>query len=235
MSIINVLAGIAAAVVLGAAAPEPGEVWQQETRKVMPAAARFEKVSDTVWTVRDAEGGAIGKLMLEGDVPGGRKFGFAGFIDVALLLDARDRVAGVLLGGNHETPRFLDRVVEAGFLRRWNALPLAAVPEQEVDVVTSATYSSGAIRYGVRQIAARALKETCAESPAEVRAEIAWIERRAGRIARRRAELAAAVESLKARGSEAQEELAAVQRELQEYETMMREIEARLQTLKRAK
>ena len=62
----------------------------------------------------------------------------------------------------------------------------------------------------------------------EARAEIAWIERRAGRIARRRDDLAAAVESLKARGSEAQEELAATQRELREYETMMREIEARL-------
>ena len=174
-------AGCAAAPLAKTTSPEH---WQAETARIMPRAARLEPDGADFLAVKDASGATVGRLILESGSAGGRKFGYAGFIEVALLLDAQNRVAGVLLGENFETPRFLARVTDAGFLTRWNRLELAAVPGHEVDAVASATYSSEAIRYGVRRLAAGAQGGDYRESPEAVREEIAWLDRRSGRLRR---------------------------------------------------
>ena len=92
-----------------------------------------------------------------------------------------------------------------------------------------------AYRDRLKEEHARNVAEAFEELVAEAGTDAVGNAKTCGELRKLREELAAAVESLKARGSEAQEELAATQRELREYETMMREIEARLQTLKRAK
>jgi len=216
------------------------EHWQTETARIMPRAARLEASGANVCTVKDASGATLGRLLLERGNAGGRKFGYAGFIEVALLLDAQDRVAGVLLGENLETPRFLARVRDAGFLTRWNRLELAAVPGHEVDAVSSATYSSEAIRYGVRRLAAQAQGGDYRENPTAVREEIAWLERRIERLRRMTrqceselAELRRNTSSAKpAAGSDEALRLAEAESELEHCRITVREAEARLAYLK---
>ena len=74
-------------------------------------------------------------------------------MEVAVLMDTENKVSGVLIGKNNETPRFLDRVRRAGFLKQWNKLRMQEIPDRKIEAVTRATLSSRAIEHGVRQIA----------------------------------------------------------------------------------
>jgi len=119
-----------------------------------------------VYAVRDASGNPQGTLYVETIGDNERQKGYAGTIEVAILADNQNRVAGVLIGRNHETPNYLNRVRKSGFLKSWNKLKLEEVPGKQVDTVTRATYSSGAILSGVRKLAAaRAAEDKAGTAP----------------------------------------------------------------------
>lgn len=126
----------------------------------------FVQEKPGVYRVKDSSGKPLGTLYVETIGDSERRKGHAGTIEVAILADTRNRVAGVLIGRNRETPAYLNRVRKSGFLKSWNKLKLEEVSDKQVDTVTRATYSSGAILAGVRKLAAtRAAEDKAGTAP----------------------------------------------------------------------
>lgn len=149
---------VSALLAAGAEVPEPVKPFVKETERIFPGAGEFTLLKPGVYQVRDNDSNVLGSLYLETIGDSERQFGYAGTIEIAVLFDKEQRVAGVLIGKNQETPSFLNRVRAARFLESWNKLKMNEIPGKEVDFVTGATYSSSAIHAGVRKLAESYLK-----------------------------------------------------------------------------
>lgn len=149
---------VSALLAVGAEVPEPVKPFVKEAERIFPGAGEFTLLKPGVYQVRDNDSNVLGSLYLETIGDSERQFGYAGTIEIAVLFDKEQRVAGVLIGKNQETPSFLNRVRAARFLESWNKLKMNEIPGKEVDFVTGATYSSSAIHAGVRKLAESYLK-----------------------------------------------------------------------------
>ena len=78
--------------------------------------------------------------------------GYNGVVNAAVVVSPDNKILGVVIGENNETPRFLDRLRNAGFLKRWNGKKPSEAAKLKVDAVTRATYSSNAVRSEVDAI-----------------------------------------------------------------------------------
>ena len=76
--------------------------------------------------------------------------GYNGNIPLVILLSPDGKVQKIHLLENTETPSFLNRVVEKGFLENWTGLSVDEAKAKQVDAVTGATYSSSAISKSVK-------------------------------------------------------------------------------------
>ena len=148
------LSGGALFAVLCCIAAEPADVFRKGTKELMPAAAKFREAAPLSWEILDRSGAKLGTLHQERIGDSERQQGFGGPVEIAIVAGRDGKVAGVLVGKNQETPGFLNRVVSAGFLEKWNGMTMQEAAEAVVDTVTSATYSSGAIAHGVKTLAA---------------------------------------------------------------------------------
>ena len=61
-----------------------------------------------------------------------------------------NRVIGVELLPNDETPRYVQMVVDSGLTKRWNGLKVSEIETTDVDAVTGATYTSRAVKKNVK-------------------------------------------------------------------------------------
>ncbi len=128
------------------------QIYCGDIKTALPSFARFGKTADRKVELLDADGQRIGSLWL---APAGkykRVEGYNGYIDAALVVDLSGRIAGVALGKNSETPRWITRIRKGGMLTRWNGKTPAEAAVMEVDAVTRATYSSNAIKGEVKAI-----------------------------------------------------------------------------------
>ncbi len=139
--------------------PDDVKHFSRDMAKAMPEAAKVKHAGPGIYHVLDSKGAKLGKLYLERISDDDRQMGYAGTIEIAVLFGNDDKVAGVLIGKNQETPSFLNRVRAAKFMQQWNNLKMNEIPGREVDAVSGATYSSAAIRYGVRKLAESYLAE----------------------------------------------------------------------------
>lgn len=146
--------------------PEPLQAFAADFKKAMPQSARTELTAPGVFNVFDADNRLVGKLYCERIGDGERRMGYAGTIEIAVLFDEADQVAGVLIGKNQETRSFLNRLRAAKFLEQWNKLKMSEIKARKVDAVTGATYSSLAISDGVRKLAGSYLAGDDGAAPA---------------------------------------------------------------------
>lgn len=144
---------------------DPETVFHKQIRKKMPELASFRQKGSRAWELLDKDGKKLGMLYLENIEDSQRLKGYAGPVEVALVLNEKDEISGVLVGRNQETPRFLKRVEASGFLNKWNGMTLQKASETEMDTVSRATFSSRAIASGVKKLAASILGEEA--SPAK--------------------------------------------------------------------
>lgn len=142
----------------GAEIPNEVKPFVKDAGPLLGKAEEFVLQKPGVYAVRDRNGKPLGTLYVETITDKERQKGYAGPIEVAILADNNNKVAGVLIGRNQETPAYLNRVRKAGFLKSWNKLKLEEVPDKKVDTVTRATYSSSAILSGVRKLAEASLE-----------------------------------------------------------------------------
>lgn len=87
--------------------------------------------------------------------------GFGGPTPLYIYVDAGEKVRGVAVADNDETPSFLKAASEPLFVH-WRGLPAEDVVAQRVDAVTGATYTSKSLIHNVKLTLNAYLKQTAA-------------------------------------------------------------------------
>lgn len=139
--------------------PQEADSYRASLGKLLPGYEKAEKSAPFTYRLLDASGKELGKLHLEDAEKHPRKQGYADTIEIGVVTSPDEKIAGVVVGKNKETPSYLSRLERQRFFQRWNGLKLSEAAKQQVDTVTRATYSSEAIISGVRGAALTASPE----------------------------------------------------------------------------
>lgn len=116
-----------------------------ELKTAFPKAAYVELTDTAQYAVKNASGKVIGSVLLSSPYTDNIK-GFNGPMPLQIALGNDGKILEVRLLDNHETPNFLKRVIDAGFVKSWNGLTVEEALAKEVDAVSGATYSSNGIQ-----------------------------------------------------------------------------------------
>ena len=120
-----------------------------ELQVAFPNAAYVEMTETSHYIVKDAKGKTIGSVQLSSPYSDDIK-GFNGPTPLQIAFDKKGRILEVRVLDNFETPNFLKRVTEAGYLESWNGLTAEEALNKEVDAVTGATFSSRGIQQSLK-------------------------------------------------------------------------------------
>ena len=116
--------------------------------KAYPKAKSIKKDGNLVG-VYDAKGKLMGFAVYSKPASDDIK-GFNGETPVLVTLNKKMVITGVYALPNMETPRFAQRVEEAGFYDSWNGMTFKEALKKEVDAVSGATFTSMAVAKSVR-------------------------------------------------------------------------------------
>ncbi len=108
-------------------------------------AAETQAIDTSFYEVKDANGNLIGTVLFSMPFTNEVK-GFNGPTPLLIALDKDNRILSVNLMDNQETPRFAQRVADAGFYGSWNGLTVDEAIGKEVDAVSGATYTSTGVK-----------------------------------------------------------------------------------------
>ena len=120
-----------------------------ELQTAFPKAAYVELTETATYAVKNASGKVIGTVLLSSPYSDDIK-GFNGPTPLQIAMDEKGKIIEVRVLANDETPNFLKRVIDAGFLDSWNGLTAEEALNKEVDAVSGATYSSNGIKNSLR-------------------------------------------------------------------------------------
>lgn len=102
------------------------------------------------WTeVYDGNKNLLGYAVYSKPASDGIK-GYAGETPVMIALDTKKVILGVQLLPNVESPGYVQRVQQAGFLNSWNGLSIKKAKKKQVDTVSGATFTSRAVIQSVQ-------------------------------------------------------------------------------------
>lgn len=120
-----------------------------ELQSAFPKAMYVEMTETATYLVKDKGGKVIGTVLLSSPYSD-NIIGFNGPTPLQIALDKGGKIVEVRVLDNEETPRFLQRVVDAGFLESWNGMTVKEALDQEVDAVSGATFSSKSIQKSLK-------------------------------------------------------------------------------------
>ena len=120
-----------------------------ELQTAFPKAAYVELTETATYAVKNDKGKVIGTVLLSSPYSDDIK-GFNGPTPLQIALDEKGKIIEVRVLNNQETPGFLNRVINAGFLNSWNGLTTKEALNKEVDAVSGATYSSNGIQQSLK-------------------------------------------------------------------------------------
>ncbi|MBO6026624.1 MAG: FMN-binding protein [Bacteroidales bacterium] len=120
-----------------------------ELQTAFPKAAYVELTETATYAVKNSNGKVIGTVLLSSPYSDDIK-GFNGPTPLQIALDAKGKIIEVKIIDNDETPSFLSKVVNAGFLDSWNGLTVEEALNKEVDAVSGATFSSNGIQKSLK-------------------------------------------------------------------------------------
>ncbi len=120
-----------------------------ELQTAFPKAMYVEMTETATYAVKNAKGKVIGTVLLSSPYSDDIN-GFNGPTPLQIALDDNGKILEVRVLSNNETPNFLKRVVDAGFLESWNGLTAKEALNKEVDAVSGATYSSNGIQRSLK-------------------------------------------------------------------------------------
>lgn len=120
-----------------------------ELQTAFPKAAFVELTAEATYAVKDLHGKVIGTVLLSSPYSDGIN-GFNGPTPLQIAMDHHGKIIEVRVLDNDETPNFLKRVIDAGFLNSWNGLTAEEALNKEVDAVSGATYSSRGIQNSLK-------------------------------------------------------------------------------------
>lgn len=120
-----------------------------ELQTAFPKAAYVELTDEASYAVKNDKGKVIGTVLLSSPYSDEIK-GFNGPTPLQIALDGSGKIIEIRVLKNNETPNFLNRVLDAGFLNSWNGLTVEEALNKEVDAVSGATYSSNGIQKSLK-------------------------------------------------------------------------------------
>ena len=120
-----------------------------ELQTAFPKATYVELTETATYAVKNDKGKVIGTVLLSSPYSDEIK-GFNGPTPLQIALDEKGKIIEIRVLSNNETPNFLKRVVDAGFLEAWNGLTVKEALNKEVDAVSGATYSSNGIQRSLK-------------------------------------------------------------------------------------
>lgn len=124
---------------------------KEYAQKLFPGTAEFRKINEKCcYEVYDGEKNAIGKILYmkpDESIPNG----YGGKFRIVVGITNDNKVSGVDMGENHETPGFTEMVRSKGFFSQWTGLPLTDAMQKKVDTVTGATMSTSCIKCMVQK------------------------------------------------------------------------------------
>ena len=120
-----------------------------ELQTAFPKAAYVELTETSTYAVKDKKGNIIGTVLLSSPYSDNIK-GFNGPTPLQIALDEKGKILEVRVLNNNETPSFLNKVINAGFLNSWNGLTVKEALDKNVDAVSGATYSSNGIQQSLK-------------------------------------------------------------------------------------
>ena len=120
-----------------------------ELQTAFPKATYVELTETATYAVKDKSGKIIGCVLLSSPYSDDIK-GFNGPTPLQIALDKDSKILEVRVLNNNETPSFLNRVINAGFLESWNGLNVEEALNKEVDAVSGATYASNGIQKSLK-------------------------------------------------------------------------------------
>ena len=120
-----------------------------ELQTAFPKAMYVELTETATYAVKDKNGKVIGTVLLSSPYSDNIK-GFNGPTPLQIALDENGKIIEVRVLNNNETPSFLNKVINAGFLNSWNGLTVKEALDKNVDAVSGATYSSNGIQRSLK-------------------------------------------------------------------------------------
>lgn len=124
---------------------------KEYAQKLFPGIAEFKKINDKCcYEIYNSEKNALGKVLYmrpDESIPNG----YGGKFRIVVGITNDNKVLGVEMGENHETPGFTDMVRSKGFFSQWTGLPLTEAMQKKVDTVTGATMSTSCIKCMVQK------------------------------------------------------------------------------------
>ena len=120
-----------------------------ELQTAFPKAMYVELTAEATYAVKNDKGKVIGTVLLSSPYSDNIK-GFNGPTPLQIALDEKGKILEVRVLSNNETPSFLNKVINAGFLNSWNGLTVKEALDKNVDAVSGATYSSNGIQRSLK-------------------------------------------------------------------------------------
>lgn len=114
--------------------------------QAFPSAHKFEEISAGIFSAENPNGQTVGYVGI------GEAVGYGGPLRMAVAVDLSGQVIGAALVDNKETPSYLDKVFDSGYLEDF----LGKLYDQpfelgnDLDGVTSATYTSDGVANAIR-------------------------------------------------------------------------------------
>ena len=120
-----------------------------EIQEVFPDAQHLQFLDTSYYAVKNADKVTIGAVLLSSPYSDKIK-GYAGRTPLLIALGNDGKIVKIKMLDNQETPGFLKRVNNAGYLESWNGLTVDEALQKKVDAVSGATYSSKGIQNSLR-------------------------------------------------------------------------------------
>lgn len=134
-----------------------GKLPHETVERFFPGYTRVEQESEVYYRV-NAGGETAGAFVVTTPLAD-EVTGFAGSVPVALAVGPDNRVRGLQLLENGESPGFVKRVAKEGFFDSWNGRTLEEAAALEVEAVSGATMTSAAVKANIGKALAYHLQQ----------------------------------------------------------------------------
>ena len=131
--------------------PENAELLINETKKIFLQAKKFNFYKSGRILIGDDNGNTLGKVLYTDPLSAGAR-GFRDSVPVMVFLNPENKIVAVSLLPNKEDEPYLQRISDAGFLKRWQGISRDKAISLRIDSVTGATFSSNDIIQSVNTL-----------------------------------------------------------------------------------
>lgn len=118
---------------------------QAAARQIYPDSWRLEALSESKFAAYGEDGHLLGNLLYSSPAADAVS-GFGGRVPLLIAVNSQGIIIDLVMLPNGETPDYVERVQNNGFLKLWNGMELAMAADKEIDAVSGATLTSNAVK-----------------------------------------------------------------------------------------